>query len=336
MNRAYHRLALGSQFGRDREPLPSSKPLLLSLIYALIFAGVLTSLPLAEFRDRTNYLTYAAQSETIFARNVERGFLAVIFNEPLWIKTNIWLSNFFELETTLRLIIFVPAFLVSFLIIYHNPRYAFWLSIFLLTPQVLKNHIIHLRQGMGIGVFLLGYFAGPKWMRIALITVAGFIHSSFLCIGLIILSVWVTGKLSLSPWLRIVILVACFIVLGVVFGAIAGGLGARQGEQYATATLDISGLGFVFWFCMLALFLSAGTGFIRQNLLPISVLGFYISVYFLTAVAGRIFESGLLLVLLGGLSIRGWKRQAFIAAYMLFASLIYLKNWGQPWFGWGV
>lgn len=304
--------------------------------YASIFAWVLVSLPLDGFKDRDNYLVYAAASDTILAGNVARGLLKAMFNEPLWLGMNIWLSDYLDAETTLRAIIFIPAFVVAFVVLRHNPRAALWLSIFLLTPAVVKNHIIHLRQGAGIAVFLLGYFAGPRWLRLALMTAAGFIHSSLLCIVLIHAAVRATGKLRLSPALRLVLIFVFSIALGVMFESIAGGLGARQGEQYAAATLEISGLGMAFWFCVLVLFLSAGSHFIRRNLFPISILAFYISVYFLTPLSGRIFESGVLLVLLAGLALRGWRRQAFIAAYLLFSGLLYMSRLDQPWLGWGV
>src|SRR5690606_31256538 len=102
---------------------------------------------------------YARYSDEIMARYSALNLVAVLFNEPLWLLINIGLSKLFIGEVVLRIIIFVAAFLVSWLLLRQNPRHIFWMMGFLLIPQVMKNHIIHLRQGLGLAVFLLGYFS---------------------------------------------------------------------------------------------------------------------------------------------------------------------------------
>lgn len=308
---------------------------MLPLAFALLYATVLTSLPLEAFLDRENYLIYARHSDQIMARYMAIHHAAVIANEPLWLLMNIGLAKLFAPETVLRILIFIPAFLVPWLLLRHNPRHAVWLLLLLLTPQVLKNHVIHLRQGVGLAVFLLGYFSGSKWRGRGLILAAGFIHSSFLFIVLILGLVAAVGLFPLSPRLRVALQLICFGLLGVFTGVIASALGARQGAQYGDVQATISGLGFLFWTVALLLMLSAGRAFLQQNMVALAVLSFYLATYFVLPVSARIFESGLALVFLAGLSLPGWRRQIFLLQLFSYAIIQYAMRLDSPWLGWG-
>lgn len=309
---------------------------LLPLAFALLYATVLTSLPLDAFLDRANYLIYAADSDQILARYGAVHQVAVAANEPLWLLINIGLSRLFAPETVLRVLIFVPAFLVPWLLVRHNPRHALWLMLLMLMPQVLKNHVIHLRQGVGLAVFLLGFFSGSKWLGGGLMLAAGFIHSSFLFIVLIRGIVAAVGLFYLSPRLRIALYFLCFGLVGVSTGIIASALGARQGAQYAEVLTIFSGLGFLFWTVVLLLFLSAGRLVLEQNMTALAILSFYLATYFFLPVSARIFESGLLLVLLGGLSLPGWRREIFLLHILTYAVTQYAMSLDTDWLGWGI
>lgn len=319
----------------SRTALSVSLRWVFSLIFSIVYAGLLASLPLDVFKDRHNYLEYASNSLAILARFAAGGGIPLLANEPLWLAINIGLGQFFQPEQVLRTLIFVPAFLVSFLLVRHNPRHILWLMIFLLLPQVIKNHIIHLRQGAGLSVFLLGYYAGPRWLRVLLMTAAGFIHSSFLFLALIILMVRSTRLVRFSPGLGMISISMGFMALGFLLATIASSLGARQGEQYLESGSDVSGLGFLIWSGVLLLFISAGRDFIRQQMIPLAILSFYLAVYFLTPVSGRIFESGLILVLIAGLSLPGERRPLFLMVVLFYGLLQYGLRLDQPWLGWG-
>lgn len=309
---------------------------LLPLAFALLYATVLTSLPLDAFLDRENYLIYAANSDEILARYGAVHQVAVLANEPLWLLINIWLARLFAPETVLRVLIFLPAFLVPWLLVRHNPRHALWLILLMLMPQVLKNHVIHLRQGVGLAVFLLGYFSGSKWLGRGLMLAAGFIHSSFLFIVLIRGIVAAVGLFHLSPRLRIALQLLCFGLLGVSTAMVASALGARQGAQYADVQTTFSGLGFLFWTVVLLMFLSAGRLVLQQNMAALAILSFYLATYFVLPVSARIFESGLFLVLLAGLSLLGWRRQIFLLQIVIYAVTQYAMSLDTDWLGWGV
>lgn len=306
------------------------------LAFALCYAGALVYLPIDAFKDRDNYFVYANYSDVILVRYSAGGLLSFLANEPLWLSLNVILSKYFYPENVVRIFIGAPAFLVSWQLLKHNPRHAIWMVLFLVSPQVVKNHIIHLRQGVGLSVFILGYFAGPKWLRISLMVAAGFIHASILFILVIGLMVWASDALRSEPRLRAAVLIMGFVTIGVLIGIVSGGVGARQAITYADAELDISGFGFFFWLAMFVLFMSSGASFLRDHMFAFSNLAFYLAIYFLTPVAARIFESGLFLVFQAGLVLPGWRQRFFLGAFALFTVAQYATRLGEPLLGWGI
>ena len=339
MTAAYH----------NRMANPGAKPRGLTLFdrmlpvsFALIYATLLSQLPLDLFKDRANYFVYINYSDAIFLRYSAGGLLSMLANEPLWLLLNINLSRFLYPENVMRVLIFAPAFVVSWQLMRRDPRHALWMIAFLLSPQVVKNHIIHLRQGVALAIFMIGYFAGARWLRFGLMAIACLVHSSFLFICVIGIASWSLDELRFSPKARAAIVILFFVVIGglveFVAGGLAnaaGGLGARQAVIYADAELDISGLGFIFWVTMLLVFLTAGQDFLREKMFAFSILVFYLAVYFLSPLAGRIFESGLFLVFLAGLSLPGMRRNIFIGAFVVFTVVLYFLRLDQPWLGFG-
>lgn len=305
-------------------------------LFALAYAGVLTSLPIDAFKDRHNYLLYAEVSDAVLAGYISRGWHVVLANEPLWRLINIGLDHFLDAEQIVRILIFIPAFIVPYVVLKNNPKHSVWLVFFLLIPQVMKFHVIQLRQGFGIAVFLAGYYARPKWLRLVLMGAAGFVHSSLLVVSVIGAISSAFRMLRVSPRLRIFLFIFIFAILGFSLQIIAASLGARQGERYLGVDYAISGLGFVFWTSIFLLYITSGRRYLLENLFPIAGLTFYLPSYFATPVAARIFESVILLVLIAGLSLIGWRRQVFLAAVTFYAVFMYWQRLDQPWLGWGV
>jgi len=96
-------------------------------LLSVLYAAVLTCLPLDIFMDRINYLTYAEYSFDIFLRLWEAGLLPMITNEPIWLLMNSTLAIVLPPEITVRVIIFVPAVLVSYYVLSTKPRNFVWL-----------------------------------------------------------------------------------------------------------------------------------------------------------------------------------------------------------------
>ena len=305
-----------------------------SLCLALGYALVLASLPVDVFKDRGNYLIYASHSGIIFERYLAQGWLSAFSNEPVWLWLNTLLAMFWSPEMVVRILIFFPAFAVALVVLRHDSRQFLWLLLILLMPQVIKNHIIHLRQGVAIGVFILGWIAVRPWQRWSLWLLAPLIHTSFF----FILPFWVLSqllvRLRFAMDLRTLLYSIVGITVGLGLGWLATVFQARQATQYGFDSADISGLGFVFWGFVLLLTFWQGREYQRTHAFAVSVLILYLCTYFLSEVTARIFESALLIVLLALLQLKGLRRQIFLAAISFYTLWSYAGRLGSPWLGW--
>lgn len=315
-------------------PIRSLNYQLLALALAVVYGGLLAGLPLDVFKDRASYLVYAEHSWLIFERYWETGPLAALANEPLWLLLNTGLTAVFPPEITLRIVIFVPATLVAWLVLRQDSRQFVWLLLFLLLPQVIKNHIIHLRQGVAIGVFLAGWFTSRQPLRWILLAATPFIHASFFFVLFLFVLVRIMRSLRLAADLRILLTAGAAVSIGGAY-ELAGLLGARQGGIYTAPAEVISGLGFAFWMLVFIVMLLQGRDYLRLYSFEVSAIIFFLGTYFLSATTGRVFESTLLLVLMSGLRMTGWRYPVFIGLFMGYMLLQWLARIGQPNFGWG-
>ena len=303
------------------------------LLIALIYGSILTSLPLEVFKDRANYLIYADRSFYILLSRFTSDVLSGLTNEPVWLLFNSLLRYFFEPETTLRILIGIPASTVAYLVLRSDPKNFIWLLLFLLLPQVLKNHIVHLRQGVAISIFLIAFFSSFRPLRWFLLLLTPFIHASFFIVLALLALATIASKFRLAADLRILLFVVFGFSVSVSLAGIAQILGARQALVYDFTTAQISGLGFLFWAIVLVLLMSQGAKFNRQHTFAIGVLALYLSTYFFIEVTARIFESSILIVLLAGLQMSGWRRMAFISMIISYGVLGYGSKLDQPWMG---
>ncbi len=305
------------------------------LAFAAAYAGVLASLPVDAFVDRDNYLIYAQEARALLEGRFETGWLATLANEPLWLLLNFALGAVLAPEEVLRTLVLVPAAVVAKLVLGSRPRDFAWLLLFLLLPQVFKNHVVHLRQGVAIAVFLLAWFRPAGGLRLTLLLCTPLIHASFFFVLTLMGLVGLTRRLRLAADLQLLTAGGAGISVGLTLQLLARALGARQGEEYQFVATDVSGIGFVFWFAVLVLFCLQGRDYLRRHALALAAVTFYLATYFLVEVAARIFESIVVVVLLAGLALDGWRRAAFLGGV---ATLV-LLDWGlrlqQPWLGFG-
>lgn len=307
----------------------------ISFIIALFYALFLSSLPLTVFKDRHNYLIYAEYSHDIIHKYLDSNILALFSNEPVWLALNIALDFFFSADITLRVIIFIPAFLVSYYTLRSEPHQFLWLLLILFVPNIIKNHIIHLRQGVAIACFLVAWFSKKKVLRIVLFSITPFIHSSFFFVmGLFVLTNLML-RMRLSPSIRILVIAFCSILTSFSLQWIASLLGARQANEYQFTGGEVSGLGFLFWLIILTIFCLQDKNFLREHAFEANTIVYYLGTYFFIEVTARVFESTLLLVLLAGLKLTGWRRIFYLALLLFFTLYSYYLRIRQPWLGWG-
>jgi hypothetical protein len=296
-----------------------------TLLVALTYGATLALMPGEGLLDRENYLTYLDIAPILILDWTNAEILKILSNEPLWILINAGIGQFFPREQSLQILIFVPAVIVAYCTLRFDRRYALILFIFLLLPQILKNHVVHLRQGFGIAIFLVGWFArSPQW-RWGFWFLTPLLHSSFF---FVILMLCIS---RVCQYWRLVLPVTWtgFLLAGLLgaFGLeqIARTMGARQSaESVITSTVDVSGLGFLLWLLALMLLLVQTNSFKRAHSFEIGTVLFYLATYFLSPFSARVFESTLSVVLLAGLRMRGLGRTIFLATMVAFGAFQWL------------
>lgn len=300
---------------------------LLTFCVALLYSLVLTSLPLNIFRDRASYLGYATFSDVIFQSYAVQGVTSLLSNEPIWLLINMALANFMPPDVVLVVIIGVPAFITAWLVLRSKPEHSIWLLLFLLYPGVVKNYIIHLRQGLAIAIFLVGWFSTRHSLRWLLIAMTPFIHASFFFVVAILLLAEFSRKIRLSANFSLFLFAAATVVIIFSLQWAASSLGARQADQYELlSTGGASGAAFVFWIAMLALMLLEGKGFLRQHRFEAGSMILYLATYFLVPITARVFESTLILILIAGLDLSGNRGRLFKYSILSFGLLQWLAG----------
>lgn len=303
-------------------------------LLAAIYAAVLASTPMEGIADRANYLEMASVSPVIFLRFFAEGYLAVFTNEPLWLAINSFLNLFFSDEVVVRILIFIPAFVVAYKVLLYKPGSFIFLLLILFAPQVIKNFILHLRQGVAIALFVYAWFCRARYVKLSLIAMTPLIHSSFFFVIVLLVATEFLKRMRFGADLRLMVYTAMGLTLGFAIGGLSQALGARQATNDTMNTdSGASGLAFIYWSIILLLFVLQGKKYIKEYCYAISSILLYLTMYFLTPIAGRVFESSVVFVFLAGLSLTGWRKLGFIAAFCLFTLFMLASMAQQPMFG---
>ncbi|WP_299230704.1 hypothetical protein [uncultured Halomonas sp.] len=303
-------------------------------IVSLAFALFAVSFESIEITDRSRYVVHIAAADVILFRYLPEGLTAYLVNEPLWKFMNYALNLAFDDPLdAIKFYVFIASFVSAYIVLSHDSRYFLLLLAFILLPQFLKNYIAHLRQGVAISVFLLGWFGFSGKRRIFIIMLTPFIHASFFFFMFILATQKLLSYINITIAPRMILYFIIITGMSLAALVIAEALGARQ-TSYEYFGADISGKGFVFWLAIFSLFASQGGAFIQKNLLAMSVLLFYLVSYTFLPVAARVFESGIILVLLASLSLSPGRFLLFLPAFFLFFFMQWLPRIGVEGLGW--
>lgn len=301
-------------------------------IISSLYAFLLSIVPMVGIADRANYIEMASSSPIILLRFIADGYLSFLTNEPLWFTLNSFIGLFFEAETVVRIFIFFSAFMLSYRVLAYKPSYFIILLLILIAPQVIKNFVIHIRQGVGIAFFVWGWFSQNRYVKYGFILTTPFIHSSFFIVITLLLSAKLLQKSKLGADLRLAIYIFTGVVITLLISGLSQALGARQATEISTVS-NVSGMAFLYWSLLLCLCLCQGKNFIKEYSFTLSAIFLYLVMYFLTPLAGRIFESSVVIILLSALSLTGWRKLVFITAFCLFTLLSLISHIQQPMFG---
>lgn len=299
---------------------------------SFVFAFALASFQSDLIIDRANYITHVTAASVRLLVYLSESVVAFLSNEPIWRILNFVLGLFFEPVTAVSAYIFFSAFLVSYSALNYNRKFFLLLLLFLLLPQFLKNYIVHLRQGFAIALFVYAWLRLSGKSRVFVLVLTPFIHSSFFFVLFLVGFQQVVERLRLSMGVKFSLLALVAVVIGGFSLQLAGALGARQ--DYELGGDRVSGLGFIFWSVILAIYLSQGRSFLKKNFLGVGALVFYLSVYFYLPLAGRIFESLIIFTLLASLDLKGVRFLAFLGFYAFYFIFQWYFRLGVEGFGW--
>lgn len=303
-------------------------------LLSLYGANLLSSLPVEAFYDRENYVNYVLYAPIHFQELKDMGFLKALFNEPLWILLNYGLSLHLDTDEVIRCYVFFAFLVTSTLVLYKHPKQFLLVALFLLLPQIIKDYVVHLRQGVGLSLFLIGWYSTRKDIKWLFFLAAPLMHSSFFFIDLLMVTQILISWVGLNLFIRFVVYVAFVVALEVLGIWLADLFGARQGDRYSQSYAQTSGGGFVLWLAVLFIFFAQGRIFIKRNILSISVLIFYLFGYFILPPVARIFESGLMIILTSSLQLTGPRKFAFLLIFLFYFGAQWYVRFKMPLYGW--
>ncbi|MDC3416602.1 EpsG family protein [Aquibacillus salsiterrae] len=280
-------------------------------------------------RDRLNYLTYADSSWVIMQSYLNDSILSFLTNEPLFLLINIILSSFLSPENIVKFIIFLSTVIVLYSLGKLTNYNFFVLILFLLLPQIVKNHVIHLRQGLALSIYLLGLVNNQKRYGSILKYLSVFIHSSFIFLILFEFLEKILKKIKFNFTVRILFSAVFLILFIQLIPNLALLFGDRRSLVYDFSIAEsASGLGFLMWLVMGTLFILVVK---KDYINTIACYGivFYLLSYFFLDFSARIFENIIPLILVGVLNIQNiYLKFLFILFFIFYGCLTWYSGGG--------
>jgi len=311
--------------------------LVLFSLLAVCYALSLSMIPRDNIVDRSYYLVYARDSIVILGRYISEGVIRLFLNEPLWLSINIFLNYIFsgDQKLVVQSIIFFSSFIVFFKLFKENPRYFLFFLLVVISPQIIKNHITHIRQGLAIAIFLIGWGGGVN-KRFFWGFLACLVHSSFIFLLPILFLDIICKRVKISGEFKLLLaFIYPFLVL-VLFELVSSDIGVRQLEKGTVETSGASGLAFVFWFGVFVLMSLAGRKFRHEHFVALSMLFFYLVLYFFNPFSGRILESFLIIIIFAGVSLKIQKRVIFLGCFALYSLMSLFPRIGMDYLGYSI
>ena len=262
------------------------------IFIGFIYIPFISFMPNDWFRDRDNYIVYAQSSNLIM--DSYQG-LALYFNEPLFLILNHFLSLFFKPEIIpyFFVVFFVTVFFIALSKYSKNSlTFLFGILLSITIPYMLQSELVALRQSLGTAILILSFMLTKNVYKTAsIIFICCFIHSIFFifffiyCLNFVLLK-----NLDINKKLFINFIIMVFISIFSI--ALAKFFGLRQGEEYKQ-NMAVGGGGAFILFVFIFLYLLFWGNKEKKELFEFSMIGLimFLTAYFLTPIAGRLFNT---------------------------------------------
>lgn len=263
------------------------------ILIGSIYVILLSNMPNEWFRDRDNYLVYAASSESIVELYGNK--FVLIANEPLFLYFNIFLEKIFEYSLIPNIFVYLITTVFVFFIGYNAKNiigFIFGVILSIIIPYMLQAELVALRQGLAIAFFIpfLYLVKDEKKVLIALL-VCAFLHSIFFVFFLLyFLNFIILSKFSINKRLFVTFIFMLIVsLLGIV---IAKYLGLRQGSEYMGVESDGSGGAFIVFLAVFLYIYFLGNRH-NKRLYEFVLIGLvmFLTTYFLSPISGRLFNT---------------------------------------------
>jgi hypothetical protein len=287
---------------------------------------VIFSIQANQITDRNNYHTHVQDGKTWFLYILNIGFPLFFFSEPFSKFIYFVLYIFFSNEQlAVKFLIFFQLFSTFYLIRKNSNLSTFWILILMLTPPVLVNYIMTIRQGLA-SLFFLFFFYGISNKKYIWLFFSPFIH--FLFYG--VLAIFYLSTINFfksKPILSIFL----FLVFTFSFSLIASKLISYFNLSYFefdSVNFRI-GFQFIYWLIILLLFIFQGNYFLKNNFFVCLIITFYLGSVLVVPHLSRVLDSLAILIFLSGFQLTGRKLivyKGFVFSFSFYQIFMFISN----------
>jgi len=297
-------------------------PLVLFLIFAITNIDILFSINASQITDRFNYHDNITNGDFLYGLAINAGFPIILFTEPLF-KFIYYVFFIFNIDPqyAIKCIIFLMISTTFFILNKKTNISPFWIILIILSPTVIVNYIMTIRQGFATVLFLIVlYYIHGRFKHLFLLIIPLFHYSFFIVLPIYYYSI--RKKNSNNPYKSIIFVIISSALTSILILKLTSLLNLAYFENYIDDSKFKFGFGLIFWFFILILFVLEGKSFLQKNLLETFCIAFYVgSVSFFNPFS-RILQAVSILILISGFDLTGWRKQLFKILLTLF--VIYL------------
>jgi hypothetical protein len=292
--------------------------IIISFIVLVTNIDLLFSIPANQITDRNNYHIHVQDGKTWLAYVMSIGFPLFFFSEPVS-KFIYFLLNicFTSEQFSIKILIFLQLYLTFYIVRRNSVLPFYWIIVIFLTPPVLVNYIMTLRQGLA-SMFFLFFFFSTDYRKFLWLSICPLIH--FLFYG--VLSIFFLSKLE-SIKSKPVFSLFLFFLFSLFFSFFSNKIIIYFNLSYFEVDSNEFKLRFgfqiVYWFLILVLFINEGNSFLRNNLFVSFIIAFYLASVFIVPQLSRILDSLSILIFLTGFQLTGKNLFFYKSLVLLFA-----------------
>lgn len=267
-------------------------------ILALCYAFFLSILPNDIFRDRSGYVIYAEEANLYLINAYNYGVISFLFSEPIFLIISHVIGLIIGVNLVPIFFVFVSGFIYFYSVLKESSDALSRLLVCVLifsSPGFIHLQNVVLRQGFATAILLLVCISTSdrkKWLVTCF--VLGFIHNSFFLIGFLIFFDYILSIFNIKDIFKYFIFLVSFFTFGLFSNFLFSSIEFKQSNFIVMSDMSVSGFAFALWLGVLFLIIFRIKKYnIKYDVDTIAIVGliFYLSMYFLSPIGGRVILS---------------------------------------------